>query len=115
MLTREDGFIDFSASTSDQVDRQVRAYAKRPGTSVIIGDKSVKVHAGYPTPDTSSSPSGTIIGTCKDGLIIATTSTDYVITIVQPPGKPAMPALAFANGARLDYPLLAIKPTALAT
>jgi methionyl-tRNA formyltransferase len=115
MLTREDGFIDFSASTSDQVDRQVRAYAKRPGTSVIIGDKSVKVHAGYPTPDTSSSPSGTITGTCKDGLIIATTSTDYVITIVQPPGKPAMPALAFANGARLDYPLLAIKPTAVAT
>ncbi len=115
MLTREDGFIDFSASTSEQVDRQVRAYAKRPGTSVIIGDKSVKVHAGYPTPDASSSPPGTITGTCKDGLIIATTTTDYVVTVLQPPGKPAMPAVAFANGARLDYPLFAIKPTTVAT
>ena len=115
MLTREDGYIDFETSTCAQVDRQIRAYAKRPGTSVIIGDKTVKVHAGYPTSDKSSAPAGMITGMCKDGLIVATQSTDYVITALQPPGKPSMPAIAFANGARLAYPLLAIKPTAAAT
>jgi len=115
MLTREDGYLDFASSTSTQIDRQIRAYAKRPGTSVVIGDKTVKVHAGYPTSDESLDPAGTITGTRKDGLIVATQSTDYVITSLQPPGKPAMPALSFANGARLVYPLLATKPTAAAT
>ena len=115
MLTREDGFIDFAATTSAQVDRQVRAYSKRPGTTVVIGDKMVKVHAGYPTTETSTAPAGTITGTCADGILVATLTTDYVITTLQPPGKPSMSALAFANGARLNYPLMAIKPTASAT
>jgi len=111
MLTREDGFLDFLTSTSGQIDRQVRAYAKRPGTAVTIGDKLVKIHAGYPTDNQSTAPAGTISGSCKAGLIVATQTKDYVITVLQPPGKPAMPALAYANGARLTYPLLAIKPT----
>jgi methionyl-tRNA formyltransferase len=111
MLTREDGFLDFSRSTCAQIDRQVRAYAKRPGTSVIIGDKVIKVHAGHSLTTVSTSPAGTITGTCKDGLIISTLTTDYVIRTLQPPGKPSMPAFAYANGARLTYPLLAIKPT----
>ena len=115
MLTREDGFINFAAATSAQVDRQVRAYSKRPGTTVVIGDKVVKVHAGYPITDTSAAPAGTITGTCVDGLLVATLTTDYVITTLQPPGKPSMSALAFANGARLSYPLAAIAPTASAT
>ena len=115
MLTREDGFVDFAKSTSNQIDRQIRAYAKRPGTSVMIGDKLVKIHAGYPTGEQSTAPSGTVTGCCKAGLIVATQSTDYVITVLQPPGKSAMPALAFANGARLTYPLLAIKPMTSAT
>ena len=115
MLTREDGFIDFAGTTSSQVDRQVRAYSKRPGTTVVIGDKMVKVHAGYPTTVTSTAPAGTITGTCVDGIVIATLSTDYVIATLQPPGKPSMSALAFANGARLSYPLVAIAPTASAT
>ena len=115
MLTREDGFIDFAATTSTQVDRQVRAYSKRPGTTVVICEKMVKVHSGYPTTITSTAPAGTITGTCTDGLVIATLSTDYVITSLQPPGKPSMQALAYANGARLNYPLVAIKPTVSAT
>ncbi len=115
MLTREDGFIDFAGTTSSQVDRQVRAYSKRPGTTVVIGDKVVKVHAGYPTTVTSTALAGTITGTCADGLLVATLTTDYVITTLQPPGKPSMSALAFANGARLSYPLVAIAPTASAT
>ena len=115
MLTREDGFIDFAGTTSSQVDRQVRAYSKRPGTTVVIGDKVVKVHAGYPTTVTSTAVAGTITGTCADGLLVATLTTDYVITTLQPPGKPSMSALAFANGARLSYPLVAIAPTASAT
>jgi methionyl-tRNA formyltransferase len=115
MLSREDGFIDFAAATSAQVDRQVRAYSKRPGTTVVIGDKIVKVHAGYPTDITSTAPAGTITGTCADGLLVTTLSTDYVITTLQPPGKPSMLALAFANGARLNYPLAATKPTSSAT
>jgi len=115
MLTREDGFIDFAATTSSQVDRQVRAYSKRPGTTVVVGGKMVKIHGGYPTTETSTSPAGTITGTCTDGLVIATLSKDYVITSLQPAGKPTMQALAYANGARLNYPLVAIKPTASAT
>ena len=115
MLTREDGFLDFATSTSGQIARQVRAYAKRPGTSVTIGDKLVKIHAGYPTDDHSTALAGTVTGICKAGLIVATQSSDYVITVLQPPGKPAMPALAYANGARLSYPLSAIKPTTSAT
>lgn len=115
MLTREDGYLDFATSTSSQIDRQVRAYAKRPGTTVMIGNKLVKIHAGYPTDQQSQAPSGTVTGSCKAGLVVATQSTDYVITILQPPGKPAMPALAYANGARLTYPLFAIKPMTSAT
>lgn len=115
MLTREDGLLDFAASTSDKIDRLVRAYAKRPGTAVMIGDKLVKIHAGYPTCDESTAPSGTITGCCKAGITVSTQSTDYVITVLQPPGKPAMPALSYANGARFGYPLLAIKPTLSAT
>ena len=115
MLTREDGFIDFAAATSAQVDRQVRAYSKRPGTTVVIGDKVIKVHAGYPTTVTSTALAGTITGTCADGLLVATLTTDYAITALQPPGKPSMSALAFANGARLSYPLAAIAPTVSAT
>ncbi len=115
MLTREDGYLDFSHSTSGHIDRQVRAYSKRPGTSVMIGDKLVKVHSGYPTETDSVALPGTICGTCKAGLIVATQTTDYVITVLQPPGKPAMSALAYANGARLVYPLLASKPMVSAT
>jgi methionyl-tRNA formyltransferase len=115
MLTREDGFLDFSVSTSAQIDRQVRAYAKRPGTAVTIGDKLVKVQSGHPTSDTSVAPAGTVTGISKSGLVVATLSTDYVITALQPPGKPSMAALAYANGARLVYPLDASKPTVSAT
>lgn len=115
MLTREDGFLDFSTSSSTQIDRQIRAFAKRPGTSISLGEKSIKVHSGYASPNVSEAPAGTITGTCKDGLVVATLTTDFVITVLQPPGKPAMPALAYANGARLSYPLVAIKPTSFAT
>lgn len=115
MLVKEDGYLDFRSHSAVQVDRIVRAFAKRPGTLVNINDVPVKVLAGVITRVASTAAPGTVLGSDATGLHVCTTENNYVIQTLQPPGKPALQASAYANGARLTYPCIASAPMTPAT
>jgi methionyl-tRNA formyltransferase len=87
-LRSEDGKLDPTTMTADQIDRKVRALAGRVGTWMTLKGVEVKVLRGHRD------------GDAGDGLPVQTPSGVYVIDEVQPPGGRPMSAAAWARGRR---------------
>lgn len=111
MLTREDGFLDPVAESATQLANRVRALTPRPGGVLLLAGKEVKVLEATPLPvaDTAGLP-GELVAVTKDGIELAVREGILRLVTVQPPGKPAMSATAYANGARLKPGDLATRP-----
>ncbi len=97
MLTAEDGRLDWSRP-AEELERRVRGLAPWPGTFTTFRGKVLKVRAarvagGAGAPGSVREEDGTLrVGTGHGWLELVT---------VQPEGKPAMEATAWARGARL--------------
>ncbi len=99
-LKKEEGRIDWD-QTAVEIDRLVRAFTPWPGTFTTFDGGHLKIHAGMPLPDRSSSGApGTLIAV-DGGLGAVTGKGVYQITELQPAGKRRMSAEAFRAG-RVD-------------
>ncbi len=108
MIDRDDTLLDPSTRTAAQLDCQIRAFSPRPGTFLNIGGREVKILDA--TVEAGDSPPGTVVSSGKDGIRVGTVSGILMLKKVQPSGKPAMDAGAYANGARLAPGTPATRP-----
>lgn len=112
-IEREDGCLDPIAETADALDRRIRALTPRPGTVLLLDGREIKVLHAAPEPGAGSP--GTVIAAGKDGIRVATRDGVLRLIRVQPPGKPAMDAADYANGARLAPGATASRPASTST
>ena len=110
MLTREEGFLNPITESATQLANRVRALTPRPAGVILLAGKEVKVLEAAPHSAPEPSLPGTIVALTHEGIEIATTEGILRLVTVQPPGKPAMSAAAYANGARLKPGDLASRP-----
>ncbi len=87
-LRSEDGKLDPTTMTAEDIDRKVRALVGRVGTWMTLKGVEVKVFRGHPDGDVG------------DGLSVPTRSGIYVVDEVQPAGGRVMSAAAWARGRR---------------
>lgn len=105
-LKKEEGRIDWH-NPALVIERKVRAFTSRPGAFTIFRGKRLIILAGRLEEPRESAgpvkPPGTLLSWNKAGLTVACGDGDlYTIKKLQPEGKKAMPAHAFALGARLN-------------
>jgi len=89
-LTTDDGRLDLNTLSAVDVDRRVRALNPDPGVWIDVAGRSVRLLRGHVPGSATASP----------GLEVMTANGRYVVEIVQPPGKQAMPVDAFLRGVR---------------
>jgi methionyl-tRNA formyltransferase len=100
-LTKEDGRIDWRAP-ADAIARAVRAFAPWPSAYTTLAGRTVKIHAARalgPVP-ADTAPPGTIVVVSGTVRVVTGAGALELVT-VQAEGKKALPAAAFAAGARL--------------
>ena len=89
-LTTDDGRLDLNTLSAVDVDRRVRALNPDPGVWIDVAGRSVRLLRGHVSGSATAAP----------GLEVMTANGRYVVEIVQPPGKQAMPVDAFLRGVR---------------
>jgi methionyl-tRNA formyltransferase len=113
-LTREDGLLDWSARTAEEVDRMVRALTPWPGVTGDLAGVGVRILAGRPVsqhkveiPGSAGATSvvvgaipGSVVRIEGESALVTTAAGLYRIDMIQPPGRRAMSAAAFLRGRR---------------
>ncbi len=97
-LTVDDGLVDW-ARTAFAIDRQIRGCTPAPGAWTRVVDVRLKLGPVRPRPDQPSLDPGDLLVT-KQHVLVGTGTHPVELDQVQPPGKPAMPAVAWARGLR---------------
>jgi len=98
MLTREDGQINWQASARAIFNRH-RGVSLWPKSWTLWQDKTLKVPALELASDTPvNAAAGTVVDVHADGIDVAANPGVVRLSNVQPSGKAAMEARAFANG-----------------
>ena len=100
---RADGWLDWR-KPAELLDRQVRALQPWPGAWTTIDGKRLHVRAAHPTPGVDGMPVGALLpGAWPE---VATEQGALALDVVQPEGRPAMPADAWRRGLGRDHVLL---------
>lgn len=103
-ITPADAHIDWSAPAM-HVDRLVRACTPAPGAWTTFRGRRVKLGPVLPAlTGTTAQPGAGAVVVVRDGIeavLVGTATAPVMLTTVQPEGKPAMAAVAWARGARL--------------
>ena len=99
-LAKEDGRIDWSAPAAT-IARSVRAYAPWPSAFTTLAGRTVKILAARVAEAIAGTPAWGTIVVAGGSVRVATGAGALVLVTVQAEGKKAMPADAFAAGARL--------------
>jgi methionyl-tRNA formyltransferase len=100
---RADGWIDWR-KPAPVIDRQVRALQPWPGAWTTIDGRRLHVRAAHPTAGVDGVPIGALLPgewpevACGQGAL--------ALEVVQPEGRPAMPADAWRRGLPRDHVLL---------
>lgn len=97
LLKKEDGAIDWHASAA-RLARMERAYTPWPGLFTLLGGKRLIVHGVTALPSGTDAPPGTVVAVGPSGMRVRTGDGDALVARVQPEGKGAMTAAAFAAG-----------------
>jgi methionyl-tRNA formyltransferase len=100
-LTREDGLVDWTAMSAEDVDRRVRALQPWPGVTAKLAGLDVHIveglHAGV---HSGTTPAGEVIAVVGTAADVATADGVYRVARVQPPGRRSMDAAAYLRGRR---------------
>jgi methionyl-tRNA formyltransferase len=104
---RADGWIDWRRPAVN-IDRQVRAMQPWPGAWTTIDDRRLHIRAAHPTAGLDGVPVGALLP--GDWPEIACGQGALALEIVQPEGKPAMPADAWRRGLSREHVLLGAGP-----
>jgi methionyl-tRNA formyltransferase len=112
-LTREDGLLDWSARTAEEVDLMVRALTPWPGVTGDLAGVGVRILAGRPVredaiaggeggtvPGSAATTPGTVVRIAGESAVVATAAGLYRIDMVQPPGRRPMSVAAYLRGRR---------------
>ena len=100
MLRKEDGRIDWTLP-GRAIARRVRGLQPWPGTTTTHAGKDLKILRAIPAGATAPGAPGTILSLTYGLLVACGGGTALRVIEVQPESRRAMPALAFAAGARL--------------
>jgi methionyl-tRNA formyltransferase len=102
IIRKEDGVIDWSRPAV-AIARRVRGFHAWPGASTSLGGRGLKVLRAREVAGPVTEPPGTLVRVDRDGLLVACGEGSRLLLIeVQPESRHAMPATAFAAGARLS-------------
>lgn len=111
-FTRADGWIDWRRPAVE-IDRQVRALQPWPGAWTTIDDRRVHVRRAHPDAGVDAVPVGSLLP--GDSPCVACGVGALALEVVQPEGRPTMPADAWRRGLAREHVLLgAGKPEAIA-
>lgn len=92
---RDDGRIDWQRD-AEAIDRQVRALQPWPGAWTTIGERRLHVRRAHPGPGAAGFTAGELIP--GEPPRVACGSGALVLDVVQPEGRPAMPAADWRRG-----------------
>lgn len=102
-FVRRDGWIDWHAD-APQIDRQVRALQPWPGAWTTLDGKRLHVRRANPVGGVPGMPIGSLLpGTPP---LVACGVGALALELVQPEGRPPMPADAWRNGLAREHVLL---------
>ena len=102
-FSRADGWIDWRAPAIE-IDRQVRALQPWPGAWTTLDDRRIHVRRARPMPGFDDVPIGAILP--GDVPRVACGVGALALEIVQPEGRPTMPADAWRRGLAREHVLL---------
>jgi methionyl-tRNA formyltransferase len=102
-FTRADGWIDWRAPAIE-IDRQVRALQPWPGAWTTLDGRRIHVRRARPMPGFDDVPIGAILP--GDVPRVACGVGALALEIVQPEGRPTMPADAWRRGLAREHVLL---------
>jgi methionyl-tRNA formyltransferase len=99
-LAKEDGRIDWSRDAAS-IERMVRACAPWPSAFTTLAGRTLKILAARVVTERRAAGAAGTLALHDGALEVATGDGTLAILTLQPEGKKAMPAGAFAAGARL--------------
>jgi methionyl-tRNA formyltransferase len=100
---RSDGWIDWAA-TAEGIDRQVRALQPWPGAWTMLDGRRLHVRRAHPVAGLPGLPIGSLLpGTPP---VVACGLGALALEMVQPEGRPPMPAEDWRRGVSRDHVLL---------
>lgn len=100
---RRDGWIDWSAPAVD-IDRQVRALQPWPGAWTTLDGRRIHVRRARPVSGVDDVPIGALLPGAAPS--VACGRGALALEVVQPEGRPAMPADAWRRGLAREHVLL---------
>lgn len=100
---RADGWIDWRRP-ANEIDRQVRALQPWPGAWTTIDGRRLHVRRARPVAGIDGVPIGVLLP--GDAPCVATGVGGLQLEVVQPEGRPAMPADAWRRGLAREHVLL---------
>jgi len=95
-ISKAEARIDWTRS-SQEIDRQVRAFDPAPGAEGVLAGEPVKVWAAEPCPQLGGAP-GTVLKAEGGELLVACGSGALRLTCLQKAGGRKMPAAEFLRG-----------------
>ncbi|MET0554834.1 MAG: methionyl-tRNA formyltransferase [Vicinamibacteria bacterium] len=99
IIRKEDGVVDWTAPAAD-IERRVRGFHPWPGATTTLAGRGLRVLRARVS-EGSGEP-GAVAAVDREGIHVSCgAGTRLVLLDVQPESKRAMPAAAFAQGARL--------------
>lgn len=102
-FTRDDGWIDWSRPAIE-IDRQVRALQPWPGAWTTIDGRRLHVRRAHALPGMDDVPIGALLP--GDVPRVACRVGALGLEVVQPEGRPAMPADAWRRGLAREHVML---------
>src|ERR1700726_4399627 len=97
-LRREDGELEWSQCSADDIDRHVRALQPWPGVTLPLDGGRMRILAGLPVKrlavDEPPSP-GAVLGPDGESLVVAAREDAFRVDLVTPPGGRPMTPAAF--------------------
>lgn len=102
-FTRSDGWIDWRRPAVE-IDRQIRALQPWPGAWTMVDGRRIHVRRATPVTGVDDVPIGALLP--GDPPFVAAGVGALALEIVQPEGRPAMPAEAWRRGLDRDHVLL---------
>jgi methionyl-tRNA formyltransferase len=100
---RADGWIDW-ARPAVEIDRQVRALQPWPGAWTTVDDRRLHIRRAYPVSGIDDVPIGALLPGAPP--CVACGVGALALEIVQPEGRPSMPAEAWRRGLAREHVLL---------
>ncbi len=97
LIVKEDGIVDWAVPAA-RIARMERAYQPWPGVATYLGERRLILHALSTRAASSDALPGTILAVEDGALLVRAGDGVVVVGAIQPEGKAAMPARAFANG-----------------